>query len=111
MGAWGAKPWENDHAADWFHAVFEGIDIDAHIDHAFECYDNYEEIRAACYLLEVLGVPYIWPGKLDRLQEHIDTGIDLLTQMIAPDSDFLELWDNDPRLIDEIKEQIEALHA
>lgn len=111
MGAWGAKPWENDRAADWFHAVFDGMNIDTYIDEAFECYDNYEEIRAACYLLDVLGAPTIWPGQLERLGEHIETGTDLLTQMIAPGSDFLELWGNDPRVIAEIQEQIDALHG
>lgn len=115
MGAWGHKPWDNDTAADWFAGCFSGIDIDAKIDAAFKYrYDNYDEVRAACYILEVLGRTYVWPGKLDRLDDHLKKGLDLLRAMIDPENDesqmdFLELWGNDPEVIDSVKEQIKGL--
>src|ERR1041385_8672519 len=103
MGAWGTEPWDNDGAADWFAAFFEGIDVPARLRNAFRYYDTYDEIRAASYILEHIGRIYVWPGTGDELRELLDTAIELLTAMIDPDAqdediDFLELWDSDPEV-------------
>jgi hypothetical protein len=115
MGTWGVEPWDNDEAADWFSEVFKGIDIDTKIEKAL-CYDydNYDQVRAAAYLLQVLGVSYVWPGDLNRLSGHVQRALELLKAMIDPDSDdkdmdFLALWDNDPEVIEAVRKQIEQL--
>ncbi|GAA1323635.1 hypothetical protein ACFSWE_09445 [Leucobacter albus] len=111
MGAWGSKPWESDGAADWFAEFFEGIDVDARIDAAFEYDDEYDQIRAAGYLLAVLGRPTVWPGDLERLDDHLERGIELLTEMIEPDSDFRDLWEDDPDVVAAVRDEIAALEA
>jgi len=112
MGAWEAEPWGNDDAADWFSDAFEGIDIDIKVDKALEYfYDNYDEVRAAAFLLDVLGEPYVWPGDLERYEGHVQKALKILRAMIDEDSDdedmdFLELWDDDPEVISSVKSQI-----
>lgn len=109
MGAWGTAPWHTDGAADWFGAAFAGADLDARIDEAFEYDDDYDRIRAACYLLAVLGRSTVWPGDLERLDGHLERGIDLLTEMIEPDSDFRDLWDDDPEVVEAVRSEIAEL--
>jgi hypothetical protein len=116
MGTWGVQPWDSDGAADWFGGALQGInDIDSKISAALKYrYDNYDEVRAAAYLLQVLGVSYIWPGDLEKLQGHIQRAIEILEAMIDQKSDdsqmdFLQLWDNDPEVIESVQEQIEQL--
>lgn len=115
MGAWGTEPWDNDDAADWFGEVFDGIDIDSKITQALAYdYDNYDQVRAAAYLLDVLGVSYIWPGDLDKLDGHLERALQILTAMIDRESedeemDFLELWDDDPDVIKSVEQQIRRL--
>jgi hypothetical protein len=111
MGAWGSKPWDSDGAADWFRSFFEGIDVDARIDAAFATDDDYDQIRAASYLLAVLGRSYVWPGDLDRLDDHLQRGIDLLTQMVEPESDFRDLYDDDLEVVAAVRAEIAALEA
>jgi hypothetical protein len=116
MGTWGVQPWDSDDAAEWFEGTLQGInDIDSKISAALKYrYDNYEEVRSAAYLLQVLGISYVWPGDLEKLKGHIQRAIELLTAMIDQKSadsqmDFLQLWDNDPEVIASVKEQIEQL--
>jgi hypothetical protein len=115
MGVWGTEPWDNDSAADWFSQVFKNVDIDVYIEKALKYkYDNYNEVRAAAYLLDVLGVSYIWPGNLEKLKCHMENAIDILKAMIDSNSDddmmdFLELWDNNPEVISSVKNQITSL--
>jgi len=111
MGAWGSNPWDSDGAADWFSEFFEGIDVDARIDAAFEYDDDYDQIRAACYLLAVLGRAYVWPGDLERLDDHLERGIELLSEMVEPDSDFRELCEDDPEIIEAVRGEIAELEA
>ncbi|MCP3924670.1 MAG: hypothetical protein GY793_02390 [Proteobacteria bacterium] len=115
MGAWDVNPWDNDSAADWFSLAFEGMSIDSKIERALKYkHDNYDEVRAAAYLLEVLGISYIWPGELDKLDGHIKKALEILKAMIDTNSDdkdmdFLELWDNDPEIISSVEKQIGRL--
>lgn len=86
MGAWGVQPWECDAAADWFAEIFEQTALAQRIEQALQLDidDHHEEIRAAAYLLRLLGRTYIWPvheidrhRKLaaDRLQAVLDSGV------------------------------------
>lgn len=114
MGAWGTAPWDNDAAADWFSGFFEGVDVDARIAAALETDDDYDQIRAACYLLQVLGRSYVWPGDLTALGQHLRRGIDLLGRMLDPDDDdmdFLELWDGNPEVVAAVQDQVAELRA
>lgn len=111
MGAWGTAPWHTDGAADWFATVFAGIDIDARIDEAFEYDDDYDRVRAAGYLLAVLGRSTVWPGDLERLDDHLERGIELLTEMLEPDSEFRELWEDDPEVLDAVRAELAELEA
>ncbi|MFF8817170.1 MULTISPECIES: DUF4259 domain-containing protein [Leucobacter] len=111
MGAWGSAPWHNDGAADWFAEVFQGIDIDAHIDQALKYDDDFDRIRAAGYLLTVLGHSTVWPGDLERLDNHLERAIELLTEMAEPDSEFLELWEDEPGVLEAVQAEIAALEA
>lgn len=111
MGAWGTAPWDSDDAADWFSSFFEGVDVEARIDDAFSDEEDYDRIRAGSYMLSVLGRTYVWPGDLERLDELLERGIELLTAMISPGSDFREIWENDPEIIDAVRSEIADLEA
>lgn len=111
MGAWGSAPWDTDGAADWFAEFFEGIDADARISEAFEADDDYDRIRAAGYLLAVLGRGYIWPGDLERLDALLERGIELLSEMLEPDSEFRELWEDDPEVLAAVRAELAVLEA
>ncbi|MFM1724231.1 MULTISPECIES: hypothetical protein [Rhodococcus] len=111
MGAWGSAPWHNDAAADWFGGVFAGIDIDTHISDALEYDDDYDRVRAACYLLAVLGHSMVWPGDLERLDGHLERGIELLTEMVEPESDFRELWEDAPEVVEAVRAEIAELET
>ncbi|MGS2804996.1 hypothetical protein [Nocardia sp. MW-W600-9] len=111
MGAWGSAPWHNDAAADWFGDVFAGIDIDARIGDALEHGDDFDRVRAACYLLAVLGHSTVWPGDLERLDGHFERGVELLTEMIEPESEFRDLWEDDPEVIEAVRAEIAELEA
>jgi hypothetical protein len=112
MGTWGIEPWANDAAADWFADFFDGLEVDQKIDIALRYPDDHDKIRAACYILGALGRTYIWPGDLDKLDEHLQKGTDLLKGMLDPenhDSDFLELWEGDEEAIESVTCQINTL--
>lgn len=111
MGAWGNKPWDNDAAADWFAGTFAGIDLDARVEDAFADPDDFDAVRAACYLLAVLGRTYVWPGDIERLDSHLERGITLLAEMLEPGSELRELSDDDPELLAEVRSEIAELAA
>ncbi|WP_433676166.1 hypothetical protein [Microbacterium gorillae] len=111
MGVWGTKPWDSDEASDWFSSFFDGIDVDDRIAAAFATDDDYDQIRAASYLLAVLGRSYIWPGDLDRLDALLERGIELLTRMVEPGSDFRDLYDDDLQVVAAVRAEIAELEA
>ncbi len=114
MGAWDVEPWDTDEAADWFGDFFRDLKVDE-IHSAFQHYDDYDKIRAACYVLQTLGRVYVWPAsRLDDLKPLLEKGIELLSNMIHPpddDWDFLEEWDDNPDVIKSVERQIEELKA
>jgi hypothetical protein len=115
MGAWGSEIWDNDEAADWFGDFFKGIKANARIRNAFKDRNDIPVIRAACFILGSLGHVYVWPGDLDELKQLLEEGIELLSRIAKPtdedleDNDFLEYWDDDPKLIKSVKAQIAEL--
>lgn len=109
MGAWGASPWDSDGAADWFAEFFEGIDVDSRIEAALEYDDEYDQIRAACYMLNTIGRIYVWPGDLEKLEEHLERGVKLLTAMLEPDSEFRELYEEDDEVVEAVGQELEDL--
>lgn len=113
MGAWGVQPWDSDEAADWFGTFMEKVDLSFILETVNTVSlheDDYDQIRAVSYILEVLGKAYIWPPEYyEELDEALKKMIALLEKMIEPDSEFLELWENDKDLILSVKQQIDAL--
>ena len=99
MGAWGPGPLENDGAGDWLveisdfcsAQVAQALDRDR-ID------GDWEEVRAACWLLERLGLTdvspfghsYVWPP--DQLAAQLRQGVDWLT-WLRDESGWHEAWD------------------
>ncbi|WP_347038411.1 hypothetical protein AAHB37_18060 [Glutamicibacter halophytocola] len=109
MGAWGASPWDSDGAADWFTEFFEGIDVDARIAAALEYDDEYDQIRAACYMLNTIGRIYVWPGDLEKLDDLLGRGIELLAAMLESDSEFRELYEEDDEVIEAVEKELADL--
>ena len=115
MGDWGARPWETDEAADWFHVFWKKgiVFLIDEIQNFDEKTQYYERFRAAAYLLQAFGSPYIWPVEhSEQLKPLLIAAISTLEKMIdPPDSGwaFLDLWDNDPDVIENVREQIAAL--
>jgi|APSaa5957512622_1039677.scaffolds.fasta_scaffold137065_2 hypothetical protein len=85
MGAWDNTIWGNDSAADWFCELFEKTKLREKVRECLEMDMNLycEDIRAAAYILIVLGRTYIWSGvqdldddlslaikRMEELQQH-----------------------------------------
>jgi len=109
MGAWGASPWDSDGAADWFTEFFEDIEVDARIAAALVYDDEYDQIRAACYMLNTIGRIYVWPGDLEKLEELLGRGIELLAAMLESDSEFRELYEEDDAVIEAVEKELADL--
>ncbi|HAA2288004.1 TPA_asm: hypothetical protein GEG06_00255 [Listeria monocytogenes] len=113
MGAWGFDPWDSDEAADWFGEFMKHVDIDFITQTVEEVENNeydYERIRAVSYIVEMLGKSYIWPvDYYEDLDKMVEKLINLLTLMIEPDSDFLDMWGNNPEIIIAVQKQIDVL--
>ncbi|WP_028601576.1 hypothetical protein [Ottowia thiooxydans] len=116
MGDWSTKPWGCDEAADWFHRFWTKGGI-AVLIREFEEFDErqekYDSIRAASYLLQTLGITFVWPvDHSDELEPLLRKAILILKNMIDPPTDdwgYLEMCGNDPGAILAVKEQITAL--
>ena len=118
MGDWSKEPWGNDEAADWFGRYWNGGGIDLVIrditDFSPES-ELYDSIRAACLVLECFGSAYAWP--VERLEEREDVlrrAIEILENMLSVPSaewGFLDMWANDPGVIDSVRKQIDKLEG
>lgn len=118
MSAWNYSPWDNDDAADWFQQFWKQKDFTLLIGEikAFDPKEpSYDTFRAACYLLQTLGNPYVWPAEhLDELKSLIGHAISILTKMINPPSKqwyFLDIWEGADEIIKSVQVQIDALEA
>lgn len=67
MGSWGALPWENDDAADWFSDFMKETNIRPHVMRTVHeeidetTIDAINRIRAAISIFIMLGRNYVWP--------------------------------------------------
>jgi hypothetical protein len=118
MGDWGKEPWNNDEAADWFHKFWKNSDFSVLIDEIEnfnETEERYDSFRAASYVLQTMGNPYIWPAKHRQiLKDLLDKSISILEKMINPPNDdwgFLDMWGNDPGVIESVRKQIAELRV
>lgn len=112
MGAWGVDPWESDAAADWFRHFFDDVDVNARVRTAF-LRGASEEIRAACFLLSVLGRVFIWAGDLDDLKDLLDEGLFSLRAMIDPADPLYEAdqWTEPEEFMQAVHGQLKELEA
>lgn len=115
MGTWNYNPWENDEAADWFQEFWKQQNFAVLINEINQfdpTEERYDAFRAACYLLQTLGNPYIWPAEhLAELKPLIQHAISILTQMIDPTNEdwgFLDMWGGSADVIKAVEEQIDA---
>lgn len=116
MGVWSTKPWGNDEAADWFHDFWNCNDFElvmSEIENFNPSNENYDSVRAACYVVACFGSAYSWPIKyLDRRKDIMNKSIDILSKMINPPNDnwtFLDMWDNNKDAIASVENQIENI--
>lgn len=113
MGAWGYKFYENDEAADWLHQFWDTKSFDLLVKEV-ERFDprneNYDTIRVIAHILICFGSPYTCPEDfLDQRSIIIKRVLTILENMINPpnsDWEFLDIWDNDPKIISEVENQI-----
>ena len=116
MGDWNTQPWANDEAADWFHRFWQQPDFSLLINEIRNFdprAERYDSVRAASYLLQTLGIAYVWPVQHgDLLKPLLQEAITILSHMTDPPDDdwgFLDMWGNDPDIIQAVESQINAL--
>src|SRR3954452_8278729 len=100
MGAWGPAAWDNDDAADWFGDLFAATKLAQRVEKALKTKDVEEyagKVRAAAYMLVVLGRVYIWP--VDDLDRHLRLAIEKLEAISELDD-----YQGDPQIAAEIAE-------
>lgn len=77
MSAWGALPWENDDAADWFAQFMTTTNIRAVVmqtvqeESAADSLESLNRIRAAISVFILLGRNYIWP--IDTYDDDLES--------------------------------------
>ena len=93
MGAWGYGPRDNDTADDWLKDIGDycSAQVTEVLDRDRE-EGEWEEVRAACWLMERLGTIDIWPP--DALAVQLQQGVDRLT-WLRDESGWHEDW-NEP---------------
>lgn len=87
MGAWGEGPIDNDTAADWFSSL-KNTGIYALIEEGLRS-SNYDEIRAAAFLLERIGINYVYD--IDLLDRDKDLAREALKRILK-DEEWLGTW-------------------
>jgi len=117
MNAWEFNPWDNDDAAGWFSKFLRGCDfqmLQKEFDDFSESDESkYDKIRAACYILQCLGNPYIMPrhNEMD-VKELIEIAVLILSKMANPPDDswtYLDMWGNEQGVKDSLESQIATL--
>jgi hypothetical protein len=118
LGDWSFKPWGNDDAADWFQWFWKTKNVELIVDeieHFDPKAERYDQVRAAAYLLETLGNPYVWPAaRQGALKPLLAKTIEILSRMIEPpdkDWGFLDMWGNHPGVVEAVREQIATLRT
>jgi hypothetical protein len=118
MGDWNVQPWANDEAVEWFYNFWKEHDFSVLINE-IKYFDRreerYDSVRAASYLLQNLGVAYVWPSvHLKDLRPLLVQAISILSNMINPPDDswrFLDMWGNSAEMIESVKRQIAVLET
>lgn len=82
VGHWGTEPGANDPAVDWYDALFGSTQLAAHIETTLtlDVVDHCDEIRAAAYVLLVLGRPETWPA--DSRKRCLNVAIEQLKRAL-----------------------------
>lgn len=116
MGDWSKEPWGNDEAADWYHKFWKQSDFTFLINEIKNFSpeeERYDSIRAACYILQTIGITHVWPTRHhDILKELLNKSITILENMINPPNEtwgFLDMWGNDPGVTEAVESQIKIL--
>ena len=116
MGDWSAEPWGCDEAADWFHCFWKGCDFTMLIEEIRNFdprEERYDSVRAASYLLQTLGIVYVWPAKYgSELRPLLEEAITILNNLIAPPNEdwgYLEMCGDEEKVISSVREQISEL--
>jgi len=107
MGIWGIEPWANDLAADWFSQLFEETSLAEKVECALRLdpAEYAEEIRAAAYILQQLGRPYVWP--IDKLAHQLELAVAQLSTIANSDAS----PHISPELRNEIRKEIARLRG
>ncbi|WP_143331074.1 DUF4259 domain-containing protein [Burkholderia aenigmatica] len=115
MGAWGFEPWGNDESVSWFAKFIKSCNLTM-VKDSFDNFNEadevkYEQIRAACYILQFLAKPYIWQQdeKNGDAKKLLERGVEILGNMINPPNSkwtFLEMWDSEDGIIGSVESQI-----
>jgi hypothetical protein len=74
--------------------------------------DNLEGVRAAAYLLQVLGMRPVWPGNEDRLKDHMIRARDILKRALEEEEKGrVAPWVRAPEVDASIRDQVEQLSS
>lgn len=103
MGAWGEGPLENDTALDFMYHL-DKLPMSDVIDLGLNSKD-YDEIRAACWLLEKLDVVFDYCNKKPA---QAQCAVKKLSE-IATDNEWLDRWTNKKAIHTSVMAQIVAL--
>lgn len=106
MSAWAASAWDNDSAADWFGDMFDATGLAKYVEETLErdVEEYHEEIRAAAYMVVVLGRVYVWP--INDLDNHLALAITKLEKIKA-----LQTYQVAPDFVKAIDEEIAVLKS
>jgi HEAT repeat protein len=79
---WSKEPYATPEGRQFFATLLSECNLDAHTEAALSRTEDINSIRAAAYLLEVLGFPEIWPGNPKLLQNLTERAAFLLKAMV-----------------------------
>jgi hypothetical protein len=119
MGSWGAGPYENDAAADWFNSLLKPKArerLDRKLSETLLTEPGVPEgdrtavgeFRAACHLLAALGDPFSWPGEKipgDELWSRAISGL----RALQADEAWLATWTDPSGIRGSLRREIAAL--
>ena len=103
MGHWRTESWANDSAADWYDALFDSTQLAEHIETTLtlNVFDHCDEVRAAAYVLLVLGRNETWP--VDSRKLCLTVAIEQLKQALDQ-----RLYTN-PEIVKQVEGEIRLL--
>ncbi len=106
MGIWGYYPWDTDEAADWFHEAVVKTGLADLVGAAVRKNTiDWQEIRAAGYVLIHLGRVGIWPT--ERLEDDLTAAVEAFEEMLQ----LLRAGDPEDEFIEPMSMELERLRA